>query len=544
MLIRSKYSKAGITKARLESYHRGYHVGIRAGIKKSSKFEKPRKSACKARKAASSRKFVAAEKLKAFHRGYHVGESCGARRERAQQAVDAMNRSQSLKVRRAQNGWAWRKRLVEAKKEAYKQGARLGVRRERSKQARHTHQLLVEAPPAKKKTKSKASSDRRRIVGKQPAPAWLVQSGRLWFSLVSRVASSSKRSTAKRANQKSQVDMSQALRRTRIIGKQARPLAYAAKAVSSWEDDLARFQGDAETPVAPARAVPPANRKHARPASKVQGDSAALSLAAAPTPARSRGNTGTERLRSFLEDPTGATKEAAAFQLRCKLLSEAQNCKTVVVVVGGKCRLWKLNQIIAESFDAGAGAFLSEPDQGATVDGSCLMVSRQMHPGQCSNVLVCSAASAHSLDIRSSYLDDKDYSVAELFRGKSTRTALFRDPADATQKVIFSSPLLGAEVSVSLDGIMLDRYDSGNRLDKQRRQGNGRRALPRIVGSSFLGFSEIEARNDILAGSKDRPNFLREFDESWSAIHANYRRSQRQPLFSEDGADFDPNELF
>lgn len=543
MLIRSKYSKAGITKARLESYHRGYHVGIRAGIKNSSKFEKPRKSACKARRTASSKKLESAAKMNAFSRGYHAGESCGARRERAQQGVDAMNRSQSLKVRRAQNGWAWRKRLVEAKKEAFKQGARLGARRERSKQAGHTHELLVEAPLPKKK-KSKASSVRRRIVGKQPAPAWLVQSGRPWFSLVSRVAAVSKRSGAKKANQKSQANISQALRRTRIIGKQPRPLVYAAKAASSWEDDLARFQGDAEAPVVPTRAAPPASKKHGRPAAKVQGDFAALSLAAAPTPARSRGNNGTDRLRSFLEDPTGATKEAAAFQLRCKLLSEAQNCKTVVVVVGGKCRLWKLNQIIAESFDAGAGAFCSEPDQGATVNGSCFMVSRQMHPGQCSNSPVCSAASAHSLDIHSSYLDDKDYSVAELFRGKSTRTALFSDPADATQKVRFSSPLLGAEVSVSLDGIMLDRYDSGNRLDKQRRRGNGRRALPRIVGSSFLGFGEIEARNDILAGSKDRPNFLREFDASWSAIHANYRRSQRQPLFSEDGADFDPNELF
>ena len=49
----------------------------------------------------------------------------------------------------------------------------------------------------------------------------------------------------------------------------------------------------------------------------------------------------------------------------------------------------------------------------------------------------------------------KKFNVAQLFRGASTRVELERAPADAAQRVIFSTPSLGHEVVVSLDGIMV-----------------------------------------------------------------------------------------
>jgi len=266
----------------------------------------------------------------------------------------------------------------------------------------------------------------------------------------------------------------------------------------------------------------------------------------APAPRATQSNH-TDVMRSFLEDPTGVTIEPAAFQLRCK-----QNCQVghnetvsrkVVVIVSGKCRLWKLNQIIAECFDAAEHDFSPEPKKGETIPGSRFLVSRPLEPGQCSNVVICSNSLAAQAPSKSAFIDDREYRVAELFRGKSTRYGLQREPAEAAQQVVFSSPLLSADVTVSLDGIMLDSYDSQNLFDKKRRHSNGKKPLPRVVGSSFLSTPQIEALNIVMQGSQQGPDFLQRFDTSWSAIHAACRRSQRKPLFRQDGSDFDLHDL-
>merc|ERR1712216_1120206 len=140
--------------------------------------------------------------------------------------------------------------------------------------------------------------------------------------------------------------------------------------------------------------------------------------------------------------------------------------------------------------------------------------------------------------------------------GTSTRDALIREPADAAQRVSFLSPSLEGEVLVTLDGIMLDSYDSHTMLfskdkkkkkrpvlDKLRRHSNGRRPLPRIVRSSFLSIAEIEAKNIFMQGSREGPDFLLRIATPWSALHESCRRSRRKPLFQKDGRDFDLNDL-
>jgi len=261
-------------------------------------------------------------------------------------------------------------------------------------------------------------------------------------------------------------------------------------------------------------------------------------------------------LRMFLMNAIGVTSEPAAFQLRCtQKAGEGVTPRTVVFVVGGKCRLWKLNQVLAECFDVSEEEFSYEPLKGRPVLGSRLVVTRPQEPGKCSKALICSRRSA-IVGGQIDCVDDRNHSVAELFRGASTRDALVRLPQDAAQRVCFISPSLETEVAVTLDGIMLDSYDSHTLfdqdkkknkkrpvLDKLRRHCNGRRPLPRIVRSSFLSTAEIEAKNIFMQGSREGPDFLLKIATPWSALHTSCRRSQRKPLFRKDGRDFDLNDL-
>jgi len=262
-----------------------------------------------------------------------------------------------------------------------------------------------------------------------------------------------------------------------------------------------------------------------------------------------------DALSAYLKNPVGVTSEPAAFQLRCTQKCEEGPPRTVVFVVGGRCRLWKLNQVIAECFDVSEEDFSYEPLKGRSVLGSRFVVTRSQDPFQCSKALICSRRSA-IIGGQVACVDDRNCTVAELFRGKSTRDALEREPADIAQRVSFMSPSLDAEVLVTLDGIMLDSYDSHTLfdtntrknkkrpvLDKVRRHCNGRRPLPRIVRSSFLSIAEIEAKNIFMQGSREGPDFLLRIATPWSALHESCRRSQRKPLFQKDGRDFDLNDL-
>jgi hypothetical protein len=248
-------------------------------------------------------------------------------------------------------------------------------------------------------------------------------------------------------------------------------------------------------------------------------------------------------LRAFLKNPAGVAREPAAFQLRCTLQRAGKDstAKTIVFITSGKCSLWKLNQIVAECFGGTAQKFAYEANQGAIVPGSYFAVSRPLEPGQCNKAMLSSNSTASSRSGRDpAFIDDRSSTVAMLFRGTSTGLSLERDAHEAAQLVSFSSPSIGADVIISLDGTMLDSYDSRDIYDKNRRYGNGRKTLPRIVCSSFLGATEIEKMNITFQGSR-YPEFLSRFDSTWSAIHASCRRSQRMPLFHSDGADFDPN---
>jgi len=261
-------------------------------------------------------------------------------------------------------------------------------------------------------------------------------------------------------------------------------------------------------------------------------------------------------LQKFLNSPAGVTTDAAAFQLRCKQTSQVRSEETgevrkvvrkVVVVVGGRTKLWKLNQTIAECFEAADGEFSHSPNAGTTVLGSRFIVSRPLKPGVCDKVLICSARSAAhvgSHDAAAPFVDDRSFSVAQLFRGTSTRTALVRKPSEAAQRVSFASPKLGSEVSIFLDGIMLPSYDSRNLFDKKRRHSNGWRPLPRIVRSSnLLKVEEIEAKNIVMQGDREGPDYLLKMATPWSDFHSSSRRSQRKPLFRKDGRDYDLHDL-
>jgi len=249
------------------------------------------------------------------------------------------------------------------------------------------------------------------------------------------------------------------------------------------------------------------------------------------------GVSGTESLCSFLENPVGVTTKPAVFQLRCTQIRKvSEPVQKIVIIVGGRFTLWKLNQIIGECFNARDHAFEPNKCKGATVLGSHFKVSRPLQPGHCDNVLISSRCTASQIGSDTAFLDDRGYTVSELFRGTSTRCALQREPGDASQQVVFSSPLLSADVSVSLDGIMLDSYDTGYGFDKNRRHGNTKLPTPRIVCSSFLGLGEIEDKNAAMQGSQKGPDFLSH--TSWSGIHAPWRLSEYRQLFHEGGGDF------
>merc|ERR1719253_1519139 len=140
-----------------------------------------------------------------------------------------------------------------------------------------------------------------------------------------------------------------------------------------------------------------------------------------------------EAMRSFLVNSVdNVTSEPAAFQLRCQHVCEGTSgSKDAVIIVGGKCTLWKLNQIIAECFDASEHEFAHEAKKGTTVLGSRFLVSRPLPPGQCGKVTVCSRHSAAQVGTSAAFIDDQNFSVAQFFRGRSNRSSLQRDTADA-----------------------------------------------------------------------------------------------------------------
>jgi hypothetical protein len=312
----------------------------------------------------------------------------------------------------------------------------------------------------------------------------------------------------------------------KVIGK---PRAHETAIVAKASGENVRHQLVRSEPRAPTGA---ARRKTHNSRNAQEGIVVASSAKFSSDPASG--------LRGFLRDPTGVIDESASFQLRCKQFSKDGFTKyKVVVIVSGKTRLWKLNQIIAECFDAGEGEFTYEAKQGTTVLGSRFIVSRP----QCDKAIICSSSSAAHVGSPSDFLDDRNFSVAQLFRGKSTREALIQDAADAAQQVSFCSPCLANEVHMSLDGIMLDRYDSQKLFDKKRRHNNGSKPLPRIVRSSFMSVAEIEAKNVLMQGAREGPDFLLRIATPMSALHEASRRSQRKPLFRKDGRDYDLHDL-
>lgn len=262
-------------------------------------------------------------------------------------------------------------------------------------------------------------------------------------------------------------------------------------------------------------------------------------------------------LQSFLEDPSGVTTEPSAFQMRCTQVCQVgcnQTCQVVrvvkelVVIISGDCNLCKLNQIISECFNATEHEFVNESTKGETMVGSHFLVSRPLQPGQCSKAIICSSCSVSNTGVGSAFLNDQSYSIAQLFRGKSTGYALEREPAEAAQQIVLKSPLLSADVAVDLDGIMLDSYETCidsyvPLIGEEQRRSNRQRPLPRIVQSSFLSVAEIEAKNICMHDTLDGPDAALNVDNPWSSSHESYRCLQREPLFWRDGRDFDLSDL-
>lgn len=320
-------------------------------------------------------------------------------------------------------------------------------------------------------------------------------------------------------------------------------LAKAKVSTRALTDERARKAGAADERARKAAAEAQRTRSSQMPKGGATESRRPAAIASRPATGTSSPE-GVAALRIFLRDPVGVTSQPSAFQLRCRQTCKASK-KTfkVVIVVGGKCSLCKFNQTIAECFDAGEGEFTHEPTKGATALGSRFIVSRPVNPGQCDKVLICSKRSAAHVGSKDLFADDRSFSVAQLFRGKSTRLALEQEPSEAAQQVVFSSPCLGNDVTITLDGIMLVDYDSRKLFDKTRRHSNGWKPLPRIVRSSFLSVAEIEAKNILMQGPREGPDYLLKIGTPWSAIHASSRRSQRKPLFRQDGRDYDLHDL-
>lgn len=168
----------------------------------------------------------------------------------------------------------------------------------------------------------------------------------------------------------------------------------------------------------------------------------------------------------------------------CEGFSEVTNApREVDIVVDGKCNLWKLNKIIAECFDASDGVL--KKNKNATILGSHFAVSRPLKPGQCNKVVICSEASALRIGSASDFVDDRCYTVSQLFRGKSMSSRLaLGEMTEATHQVTFASPLLSAEVDVSLYDFLGSRY--------------ARKPLSQIVHSSFLSVEELQGKNLVM----------------------------------------------
>jgi hypothetical protein len=573
MLLRdSKAPKKRMVAARVESYHKGYLVGLQCGarkvVKKVKQVRKP--SVTKA-----SKKMAIAKKIEAYQKGYQLGTQSGAVRERAELKKAQQEEAKAKKVKRWKCSYArsqahreelaakeaarnkrskaWMKRLAEAKVEAYKDGMRKGARRTRSKLSKLRGAAVGHGQPTGQDQEDYIAAPRYRIYGKlalsrqeaaqaSRAPRYRIY-GKLASSKQAAANSTSVFSTLLQyASSPMRADDPLSPSPTRSEQTSSRMVeasAPAAKRAPKTTWPLLTFPAALRDAPTPSRrrakpvggALAQVRRVAQEPASSVRASS--IAAKAAPSGASSADN-----LRYLLEDPTGVTTKPAVFQLRCKHKCEVSEVtKNVVIVVGGKFTLWKLNQIIGECFNASDHDFEPKKGKGATVLGSHFQVSRPLEPGHCDKVIISSRCSASHVG-KTDFVDDRNYTVAELFRGTSTRCALEREAGDAAQQVTFASPLLSADVSVGLDGIMLDSYDSGNVFDKNRRHGNGKMPLPRIVCSSFLDLGEIETKNNAMQCSQKGVDFLSKFDNSWSGIHASYRRSEYRQLFREGGGDF------
>jgi hypothetical protein len=479
-------------------------------------------------------------RLDAYQKGYKLGVCSGAQLERAQLSRDDEQQMQTRKARSRKSSKNFGKRLVAGRAESYKSGVCYGVRKARIQKSKVINTDLLFAALSKQ---DQQDSDRQ-----------VVSSGAETFNStvgIARYRLRGKSSVTRQAPCFEAVpqDASDICEFPTPARAWAKKLVTGVDA-STLQKDFTCVVGKRITGKKSAdqvlceRTLIPESATTTKSHSTVKAPSPGMEEShhvGTPVPAEVTQSTGTESLCGFLRNPVGATCDPAAFQLRCKQFRQDKSMhlsKKVVLIVSGKCSLWKLNQIIAECFTVGEQDFVHESKKGETVLGSHFLVSRPIHPGRCSNVMICSSSSASASGCPS-FLPDQSYTVAQLFRGRSTRYALEREPGEAAQSVTYVSPLLSAGVEISLDGIMLDSYDSGNLFDKQRRLCNGQRPLPRIVRSSFLNVAEIESKNMVMRGSRQGPDFLLKFDESWSAIHASSRRSQRKPLFRKDGRDFD-----
>lgn len=599
MLLRdSKAPQRRLVAAKVDSYHKGYLNGIRIGARKA-KVIKPVKQVRKAAIAKVFKKQALVQKVEAYQKGYHLGAQTGAlrerssaekaRQERLQAARKASNKRSyarmkalqeaaeaALTVRRKRSK-AWSQRLVSTKHEAYKLGLRYGSKKERRKLAK-AQRFLLEAtvcaeeeqaePPVSKKTRatkvktskvasSKGLALRRRLRGKQVCPWWHKVSS-WWQKVSSKLQRASLRTVPVEPAPACPSFSPQAASSPLRGGADAFPSFSSPQSLpepKSRPEPIRPLVSHLLGAPTPARQRPPTkasgstlaqlrrarqepNTAPLKPSRPAQAPSTPMEVPSTPTSVPS-GADGADHLCEYLENPKGVTAKPAVFQLRLKQTSEVDGAaKKTVIIVGGKSSLWKLNQIIGECFNASDHEFEPKKGKGATVLGSHFKVSRPVAPGRCNEVMISSRCTAAYAGTRA-FVDDRNYTVAELFRGTSTRCALHREPGDAAQRVVFSNPLLSADVSVSLDGIMLDNYDSGNVFDKSRRNGNGKLPVPRIVCSSFLGFGDLEAKNNAMQGSQ-KGGCLSMFDASWSAIHASYRRSEYRQLFREGGGDFGP----
>jgi len=144
MLLRnSKAPKKRMVAARIESYHKGYLVGLQLGARK---VVKKVKQVRKASVTQASKKMAIAKKVEAYQKGYQTGTQRGAVQERAELKKARQEAAKTEKVKRWKRSYArsqahkeelaakeaarskgskaWKKRLAAAKIDAYKDGMR------------------------------------------------------------------------------------------------------------------------------------------------------------------------------------------------------------------------------------------------------------------------------------------------------------------------------------------------------------------------------------------------------------------------------------